>query len=367
MRTKSFILLIVGCTLVSIGLVVTLFSFSESELESNNSFLRRYTHHPATKLYALELGFNSYYIAGVSGGKVFLANRTAPLHLITLDISSRDTCHLRIKLQEKGLPFRNVKIAVKDKEFFLYDGTVPVIFKGTTKTLSAAVQSKSEAYFSDAQPISPTAYILRVQEATSGNVELAKLETKTGNLVIYKNLIDGEIDGFFDSDGSLLYNRELQKIIYVYRYRNNYLVLQPDLKLFSRGKTIDTTKIANLNLIVDSSLKQIKIGPNAVTVNNLISSFGNYLFINSPRIGKHEDPDQLESASIIDAYELKNNSYYLSFYLYHNKNEELTDFNVHENVLVAVVGSRIIIYDLKEKYFQMNNDIPASIRGRSKT
>ena len=367
MSTNSFIYLIIGCTLASIGFVVILFSFSENELDYNNSFLRRYPHHPATRLYGFELGFNSYYIAGVSGGKIFLGNRTAPLHLISLDIASKDTCHLRIKLQDKDFPFRNVKIAVQDTEFFLYDGTVPVIFKGPTNTFSAVVQSINAAFFSDAQPISPTAYILRVQDATSGDLELSKLETKTGNLFINENLIDGEIDGFFDSDGSLLYNSKLGKIIYVYRYRNNYLVLQPDLKLISRGKTIDTTKKAYLNLIVDSSLNQVKIGPNAITVNNLTSSFGNYLFINSPRIGKHEDPKQLESASIIDVYEIKSNSYYLSFYLYHNKNEKITDFNVHENFLFAVVGSRLIIYNLKEEYFERNKDIRASIRGRSKT
>lgn len=61
-------------------------------------------------------------------------------------------------------------------------------------------------------------------------------------------LLQKQFDGIFDTDGSFHFNSQLNKIVYVYLYRNQYIVSSPDLTLDYRGNTIDTVSRAQIKL-----------------------------------------------------------------------------------------------------------------------
>src|SRR5690606_13105093 len=129
-------------------------------------------------------------------------------------------------------------------------------------------------------------------------------------------ILEKQLDGIFDTDGQLIYNLNFDKLIFTYYYRNEYLVMDPDLKLEHRGKTIDTISQAQLHIAENNSKGQRKLGGQTVLVNKTIASSGGLLFVDSPRLGKLESKNMLKDANIIDVYDFINQTYRFSFYLY---------------------------------------------------
>jgi hypothetical protein len=70
-------------------------------------------------------------------------------------------------------------------------------------------------------------------------------------------------------------------------------------------------------------------------------------------LGKYESEDNLKHASIIDVYNLTDGNYLLSFYLYHHNRENLKEFKVYKNRIYALIENDIIVYELKDTYFDL--------------
>jgi hypothetical protein len=68
-------------------------------------------------------------------------------------------------------------------------------------------------------------------------------------VVLNPDILQKQIDGVFDSDGKLLLNQNFKNLIYIYNYRNEYMIMDEDLELKSRLKTIDTISRARFNVV----------------------------------------------------------------------------------------------------------------------
>jgi len=166
-------------------------------------------------------------------------------------------------------------------------------------------------------------------------------------------LLEAQIDGVFDTDGMILNNYQNKQLIYVYYYRNEYFITDYYLNLIEKRKTIDTISKAQLEVISYSTNNKRTLKGNQVIVNSNSATYGNYLFINSPRLGKYESEDNLKHASIIDVYNLTDGNYLLSFYLYHHNRENIKEFKVYKNKIYALIENEIIVYELKDTYFDL--------------
>ena len=62
---------------------------------------------------------------------------------------------------------------------------------------------------------------------------------------------------FFGKDGSLNYSSKLSKLVYTYRYRNQYVVMDTCMSLIHRGFTIDSNSIAKIKLSKIDSISSI--------------------------------------------------------------------------------------------------------------
>src|SRR5690606_21003146 len=93
------------------------------------------------------------------------------------------------------------------------------------------------------------------------------------------------------------------------------------------GKTIDTISMAILDILKDDSSQQSKLGWKTMMVNMACATYGDYLYIESDRLGKYEE--MIETSTIIDVYNIINNSYTFSFYIYHNPGERLREFKIN--------------------------------------
>nr|WP_139149444.1 MauE/DoxX family redox-associated membrane protein [Ulvibacter litoralis] len=345
---KKKLFLLVFLFVFGVSFMVVLFVFSEKKMHRNNGFQRILPHHPATETNKIDIRYDSYYIAGTHEDSIYLGNGTAPLHMLTVHKTQLDTTEHTITLPYSHTIYRDLTSKFIDGVFYMMDGTVPVIYKGYEGTYTATHPLTIEDSFIRALPLNDTIFAVRVFDPVTGGNILGQLSIDAPTTVtLHPSLLEAQGDPFFDTDGLLLFNRQLQKIIYVYFYRNEFVVIDRDFSLDYRGRTIDTISKSQLDVRTISSKNEKKLGANPTFVHLQAATYGRYLFIVSDRVGKYESEKILEQASIIDVYDLETSYYAFSFYLYHPGLKKLKELSVEESQLTALVDHFLITYALK--------------------
>ena len=156
----------------------------------------------------------------------------------------------------------------------------------------------------------------------------------------------------FDTSGQLLFNEQTNQVIYTYFYRNQFLITNPKLTLIKTGKTIDTITKAQIKVAKIKSKNETVLAKQPLLVNRLMASYGNYLFVNSALMGKHEPKIMWDKASIIDVYNLKDNSYSFSFYIYNKQDKTMDEFIVINDYVVNLNGKHLTIERIKTDYYK---------------
>lgn len=342
---------LLSLTIIGTAVIALLFVFSEKKMHRNNAFIRRYPHHPATKIKSVDLSYNSYYIAGLTKDSIYLGNTTAPLHILSFSKEEPKAIQQKLTLPDTALSFRSLQTKVHNNVVYTFDGSIPVLYNGTLENYRLKPYYNIKQSFLRLQPISPSKFIIRVFNTNSTYNELGILSLTETNLQtqIRKQVLKAKGDPFFDTDGLLLYNKQLNKVLYIYFYRNEYISTDTSLTQTYVHNTIDTISKSQLDIRTLTSRNQRKLGTQPIFVNKRAATHANYLYIQSDRLGKHEPDGILDSASIIDVYNLKKQQYAFSFYLYHEGMRKLQDFQVYNNYLYALIDKFLVIYKLDTK------------------
>jgi hypothetical protein len=374
MKNKKIIYRLSVIGVLSISFVVVLFLLSEKEVHLNNAFTRRYIPRPITKLFKLPLKYNAYYISGWDKEHFYLSSSTAPLHVLKLNLKTRDTQHIKIKLERKDLPFRSVKTKIIPPYFFVTDGTVPCVFRGNIKNWQASLWMKDKVFFTESTPIDSNTLAFKTIDSKLLRNILGVIQKDTAfHVKLNKTFLKKQIEGVFCTAGKLHYSTHLNKLIYVYLYRNQYIVTDTKLTKETYGKTIDTISKVQLKVVTNSRTNEKKLAKPPVYVNQKSFVYKNYLYVKSNRLGKFKSTTLINQASIIDVYNISKNSYEFSFYLQDDKGKKVKDFAINGNHLLSINGSTVLIYKLKPSFFpsvkisaklktKPNNNILASFR-----
>lgn len=330
--------------ILSSAIVIALFLSSEHTMKKENPFVRRFLPHPIDKAEYLDLKLNSYYIAGLTDDTLYLGNYTAPLLIKALPMDLTNSKDHMIKLDETQHSFRNLTVRIQNKEFYVSDGTVPIIYKGNTSDWKAKSHMEKKVFFSLLQPLSNNLFLFRSQQASNGEHILGRLNiTETTQFELYENALQKQIDGVFDTDGQLTTDIETQQGIYTYYYRNQYLVYNPTKNKFVYGKTIDTTNIAQIKITTLKNGEQImNVPPNKINIKNY--AFNGLLYINSGLLGRNEPKKMWNQAIIIDVYAYNKNEYRYSFYAYDHQREKIHDFALNHTYFFGLVGKSLVRY-----------------------
>lgn len=349
--SKQKIIGLLSLCALGILFVTGLFLVSEEEIKRNNAFQRKYSPHALNEIGNIPLESNSFYIAGIDDKTIYLGNYHAPLHLKTIDIQTKTSKYIKIEIENYKLPYKRVRIQVNPPYFFIGDGTIPILFRGKTSNWKARKFSHDDAYFYQFAFLDSTSLAISTTSTKTEKNALGMLKSvhDTIKLNLNTHLLEQQTHERFDTDGQLLYSQKVQKIIYVYYYRNQYVIADQYLKKISNGKTIDTIKHAQIDVAYYSNKDEYKLGK-TVLVNRFATVYEKHLFINSDRLGKYEDEEVLKSASIIDQYNIDNNSYIQSFYLYHQALKKLKEFKVYKDIVLGLVDNQLLIYQIKPQY-----------------
>ncbi|MGL2965904.1 MauE/DoxX family redox-associated membrane protein [Flavobacterium sp. XGLA_31] len=327
-----------------IAIVAVLFVTSEDIIQHRNNFVRRLPEQ-FSKEHDINLGFNSYYFSGAVNGKIYLGNVTAPLLLTETDTALKFKKEMAIKLSNINLPFRSLNIQVYSKYFYASDGIVPAIFRGKTGKWNASQIPGIKYYFSNPVFTDSISTVFRTHKKNLESV----LGASTFNSTHVKQnptLLQKQIDGRFDTDGVLNYDAYTNQLVYIYYYRNQYIVIDSQLKLVHRGNTIDTTTKAKIKVAFIKNRNEKKFSAPPLIVNKNAYAYKGLLFVNSALMGKYESEIMWKQASIVDVYDYKNRTYIVSFYVYNIDGERLTDFAVQGDNFYGIVGSHLVSYKM---------------------
>jgi hypothetical protein len=341
------------CLTTSIALVVILFGLSKNMVNTGYSFLRQFPPHPIKAGDTLDLEFDSYYIAGGTPYHFYLGNTTASLHLLLLNSHLSDTQHISFKSHEiDTMKFWSLRVKVDSPRFILADGTLPAIFTGTVNEWEVRhTQHDDDAFFVDYVPITSGSIGIRSIGSKTGNYVLGKKTLHNEDVTLSYELLEKQLDGRFCVDGMLHYSKSLARLIYVYYYRNQFIVADTSLNLAYRGKTIDTISHAQIKIAKLSSDNLNTHAAPPLFVNKQSCVEDDFLFINSGLLAKNEEKKVFDRSSVIDVYDIRNGEYKLSFYIPEFSGKKMHDFRVFGNKLIVLIDTYVLTYTLSSRYF----------------
>lgn len=353
---KSTFIKIAACIIVGIITVSILYGLSDKLTHQQNSFYRYFPPHPVKKINSFDLKFNSFYFAGTGQREVYLSNATAALYFLILRLTPVDTSHvvLSIDNNENKKFASDTRVEVLPPYFYIMDGVTPQLLRGTLGDWKAERFMYDSAYFSRAIPTGAESFAIRAVSRKTKEYVLGKLTDTPPHVNLAPGILQKQIDGIFCVDGMLHYNKELDQIIYLYHYRNQYMVMDAALNLLKTGKTIDTNSVAKIHTTAPNAGLPRKMSAPPFLVNKQSCTSGNLLFVSSNLMAKNENKENFQESSVIDIYNLEKDVYEFSFYLPHYKGYKVTDFRVTGNYLIALYNRYLVVYSLEPNRF---NDI----------
>lgn len=342
------ITVISGITISALS-IISLFLISEHIMHKRNNFVRRFPTHAEPEYKKLDLGLNSYYFAGNDDKTIYLGNYKAPAYVAIVDTSLKTKDSLRIQPNQPDLPFKDIKVSVVPPYFFITDGTIPALFKGNTSDWKATRQTGQIPYFTAIEVMDSLNIAMRLTSLKKMRHTLAVYNLEKQKLLVQNTaLLKKQVEGIFDADGMLQYNHQNQQLHYIFYYRNQFTTTDRNLELISQGKTIDTVQIATIKVSITTNGDKEMAAP-PVVINEISSVYKNLLFIKSDRIGKYEDNKMLRQASIIDVYNLSDNTYVGSQYIYNIEKAKLRNFKIIQNKLYGLYGKYIGVVSISDK------------------
>ncbi|PIF71275.1 DoxX family protein [Flavobacterium sp. 2] len=329
------------------AVVILLFLSSEDVIHHKNPFIRRYPKKAVELDTTLNLKWNSYYFAGYENNRVYLANYTDPFHLLCIDSIAKQE-RIKLSFDHRQLLFKAIKIIVQGPYVYLLDGTMPCVYRGNTKDWKLITELKEVPKFSLAQPMDSVTIVLRNNTAKERANVIGIYNGSTHALGYFPKLLTRQIDGIFDTDGMLLYNPKKNNIHYIYFYRNEFITADNQGRLVRRTNTIDTNTRAKIKVAYLKNNTERQMGAPPLKVNSISTVRNNLLFINSKVQGRFEDEKLWRKSSVIDVYNLENNSYVLSFYIQEIPDQKIQNIYVTSTNLYVTAGANLMIFNLGE-------------------
>ena len=334
-----------GIVFFSTLAVVLLYWKSEQLIHNENPFIRRYSH-GVQKIKSLDLDRSSYYLAGLDSNTVYLGNYRTPIKIGILDLKKESLLVQNLEVPEADLPSTAVQLRVSPPFFYLIDGQISRVLRGSIGEWNTNVRWDGPHAFSNYALKDTTQLIARAFHLDTGQLELVQIKLIVSlSSSPLTGILQKQVDGYFDVDGHLSHDYHTKQWVYTYNYRNSFRVLDPELKLMYTGHTLDTISRAQLRIDSISKPGQHKL-TGSVLVNAGTYSHKGLLYVHSKVKGRYEPAKTWEQTETIDVYSLEDGSYRSSFYVYPVEEQRLTSFFVRDNHFYGFIGKDLVVYDL---------------------
>ena len=340
--------------LIGVLSVVLLYVTSERLIHYKNPFIRNYSL-KVVKQGIFDLGVNSYYLAGIDTSFLYLGNYTRPLQILKIDQDLEASERITIKMSKDDLPGKAAQSRVIPPNVFLLDGQISRILKGETTDWQMTFRWDGSNQFSDLVQFDENQWVVKHTIYKKRKRAMGILKMKDSLPIQSKPmLLKKQIDGFFDVSGTLTKDPITRNMVYVYRYRNLFEVMDSLLNPVFTAHTIDT--IQKAQMIIDSvTLKNQYKLISSVTVNTTAVAYNGLLFVRSKILGKYESESIWEQADVIDVYQLEDGAYLNSFYVYRMNQAPVRQIFIWKNDFYGLTGDYLVRYDISQVWKQALN------------
>jgi hypothetical protein len=341
---KLRILKLAGCFVAGVIGIVILYYVSNESIHNPNGFIRMLPSHKIIGINSLDITYNSFYLAGADTKHIYMANTTSPGVVLRTSMSLTGTIEMKLTFEDSVKIFKGSYISIDSPKIYLMDGVKPAVYQIDFSNLKY-VRQVNTPFFTNGISISQNSFVFRSVDSRNENI-LLKMTADSPFFKTGVGLLQKQVDGIFCTDGILIKDPGLSKIVYVYYYRNQFICMDTNLNLLYRGKTIDTVSYAHISVATIASGRQTVLSSPPLMVNKQSSANEDWLFVHSALRADNETQAVMDAVSIIDVYSLKDGKYYLSFYLPDFRGKKIRDFKVFGNTLVALYDHYIYTYHL---------------------
>ncbi len=320
-----------------ISIIISLFKFSFYTSFKSNNFSRVLPPHILSDARQMDLGLNSFYLAGLTNEYIYLGNKTAPTFLLRTNYYLTDTIYkfLKFPIGLRVFP-KEIQTIIDSPDIYCMEGITPTIQHGNLHTLSMTSLEIDSSNFNAGLPISTSSFIIRSIDTTLSQNILIKTNINTHKSIRNSNLLEKQIDGIFCTDGMLSFDAIGKRIYYVYYYRNQFLCMDTNLNLIYKGKTIDTVTRAHLKIATIKSQNSRTLAEPPLMVNKSSCTDGSFLFVHSKLRADNEEKNPTYTYSVIDIYNLKDGKYRYSFFVPDDGQGKMITFKVLKEKLVVL-------------------------------
>ncbi|HEY3404721.1 MAG TPA: hypothetical protein VGK59_15130 [Ohtaekwangia sp.] len=328
---------------ISTAFVLGIFAYTKMNAVHQYDFHRKISRDVVQPDTVIDLGMQAYYVAGITGDKLWLANPRAPRIMLIMHDDKLDT----VNINDLPDSVNTIDMRVDSPYFYVMDLVRYDVYRGSLHHMTAAEKILSSTFFSEMMPVSRNSSVLR----SIGKRDYAYILEKKSNIGSLNrsayNLLQKQVDGLFCVDGKLHYDHTLNRLVYLYFYRNEFMVMDTSLNLEYRAHTIDPIQTAQIEVATVTSERAITFSSPPLVVNTLSAVHGHYLFVKSALASRNEDLAAFSKASVFDVYNLyEKGAYVCSFYIPHYADKKINRFAVAQDRLIAIHGSYLVRYGM---------------------
>jgi hypothetical protein len=338
-RTIIVLLSIVGFSFI---LVIILQALSKNNFSTFLDFPRVLRSDFVEQRHTFDLT-HRHYFAGATTQEIFFGNPRDPFDLLVTDSALGAPRHIRLSVVGgENLELTGSRIEIDSPFFYIKAGNLPGIFKGALGQWEALLTSDSITFFTQAVPITPNSFVFVPGNNTrkTDNQYRLRKSSGTAQVKLEPEFFDAQADTL-SAMGMLRYSKELDCVVYVYYYRDEYMVMDSELNVLYRTSTIDTVN--------QGHIKPMEyINPELVNTNAEI--YKGFLFLGSTLVARNESPLLRDSVAVVDVFDIKNNIYLFSFYLPDYEGIRVQSFKIIKDRIVAIYDQHAVIYAFKEHH-----------------
>lgn len=333
-----------SCVLISGVSMTILFQVFYDQASKYSSFNRNHLNGILGRKDSVDLRVNSYYFAGHGDNPLLLGNETVDGLMMKINLESLQNHTQIIAIPE---PENNdYSLTTLGRQFYLSSGTKNVIYSGGDEDLKTDRLLRLPQFFDEVTPVGVDHLAVRIQNDRK-EYSLALSHPDSG-LLMRPGILKKQIDGRFCVDGTMVFNKENKRLIYVYYYRNQFIVIDTSLFHPYFRRTIDSIRTAKIKVseVTENGRRTTVMVP-VVTVNKHVFTSGDLLFIHSNIRAKNDDKKMFSNSIQIDCYHLLSGEYLGSFSI-PSRYRQPRDFLISGNNLFVLEDTFLIKYNIEE-------------------
>lgn len=320
-----------------------------SGLGGAGGFYRHYPPNLLSESWYLNLTDPTQYIAGYSPSSVFLAGRQKADSITRIELRSAASAGYVIPVPtDRKLVWSAARIRIDSPYIYLTEH-ISRYYSARRWGAAMPIQSDQGGLQGIQQLLSLSPYRIAVRTYDTTRLQNVLQVLNTDHRPVSPDGVyvpDKQRDGVFCTDGILKYDSESALVLYVYNYRNRFVLLDTTLKVRLTATTIDTTDQVNFTVgsFTDKNTVTSSFSSPPRMVNKNAFFNNSFIFIHSALMSDNEKPSDFRRTSVLDIYRVADGKYVYSVKVPDDKGEKVRDFIVSGDRLLLLYGSGMICY-----------------------